>query len=81
MRSESEIRDKLESLRKQYDESVKNPAESIQDRNNERYFEAFEKRKQQINIEGQLRDEIAILEWVLDWRMHWKTTWMMEHSL
>ncbi len=81
MRLEAEIRDKLESLRKQYAESEKNPTETYEDCYHEKYLSAFEKRKQQLNIEGQLRDEIAILEWVLEEKQHWKPTWMMEHSL
>jgi hypothetical protein len=78
MRSEAEIRAKLESLRKQYAESTKNPVETFQDRNHEKYFEAFDKRKKQIEIEVDWMSEMAVLEWVLEEKHRWRTTWMIE---
>lgn len=78
VRSEAEIRAMLESLRKQYAESEKNPTKTYQDRNNEKYFEAFEKRKKQCEDEINWIGEMAVLEWVLEEKQRWLTTWMRE---
>lgn len=75
MKTEEEIKDKLESLRKQYAESVKNPVKTYQDRNNEKYFEMHEKRVKQTKDELDWIGEIAILEWVLEEKQNWLTSW------
>jgi hypothetical protein len=80
MRPESEIKDKLESLRKQYAESDKNPIVHTKDYGTIEYFKEFENREEQIRIEAQLRDEIAILEWALKDPSHWLTSWMRRRS-
>lgn len=78
MRSEAEIKDMLQRLRKQYAESTEKPVKTFQDRNNEKYFEAFEARKKQIEDEIDWMGEMAVLEWILEEKPHWTTTWMRE---
>jgi hypothetical protein len=75
MRSEAEIKDKLEDLRKQYAESEKNPVKTFQDRNNKEYFIRFEKRQTQRKDEIDWIGEIAILEWVLKEKPTCLTSW------
>lgn len=78
MRSEAEIRAKLEQLRKQYEESMNNPIESIQDRTNEKYVANFESRSKQLKDELDWIGEIAILEWVIGEYQGWLPSWMRE---
>jgi hypothetical protein len=80
MRSEAEIRETLESLRKQYDESVKNPIPTGQDRNAPGYFDRANKRRNQLADEIDWMGEIAILEWVLVEKQTWLTSWMRTRS-
>lgn len=76
MRSEAEIRDKLESLRKQYDESHKNPITQTTEYGTIEYFDEFTKREEQIRTDIQMIDEMAMLEWVLEEKPRWMTSWV-----
>ncbi len=69
MRPEAEIRLQLEKLRKQYEESYKNPVS--------RYGGApYGDRYSQIQNEGDWLSEMAVLEWVLNEKPHLRTSWM-----
>lgn len=76
MRSEAEIRDKLESLRKQYDESQNKPIVRHADYGTIEYFDEFRKREEQIRTDIQMIDEMAMLEWVLEEKPRWMTSWV-----
>lgn len=75
MRPEAEIRERLDILRKQYDESDRNPIRSKEP--GDRLIVAYA-RKEQFEKECSLRDEIAMLEWVLGGKQNWLTSWQVQ---
>ncbi len=78
MRSEPEIRKKFEEIRELYYKSVAESlefAKTAQDRNQDNFWEKYDKQRKRYEYERMWISETAILEWLLNEKRSWKTSW------